>query len=208
MVRLFGKLLGAADKAAASPVDVVASSKVAQVANASPTPQEAPQPIEKYLAQVARQSRALTPRGEAAVVNHIQRFGLAGQAGPVGNARTDAAKVAARHQAEDALDVRAAELLRVPLVPRRPLTEFAGELYWNAATHKARQDAVVQMREFCSQMSLTLVSSGDECTWCQANEGKLFSVQEDPNELLDRFCRCAPFPTATFHPYLPSVSHA
>ena len=112
----------------------------------------------------------------------------------------DDARVRAKGAADASLNIRAAELLRTPLSPRRTLTTFADELHRSATLQKARHDATLRMREFCTEMTLVLMDTGAECEWCRANEGQRFSVQEDPNEVLAQNCSCAPYPSATFHP--------
>ncbi|MBS0339467.1 MAG: hypothetical protein JSS56_03010 [Proteobacteria bacterium] len=151
-------------------------------------------PLEHYLALAIRNSRALTPRGEAVVADYLRDFAQAP------GLRPDPAQARARDAADLALNIRAAELLRAPLSPRRTLAAFAGELHRNALLQKARHDAVVSMRELCREMSLALANTGDECAWCRDNDGRRFSVMEDPNELLARHCTCAPYAWATFHP--------
>ncbi|MBS0455155.1 MAG: hypothetical protein JSS14_27985 [Proteobacteria bacterium] len=150
--------------------------------------------LEHYLALAIRQSGALTPRGEAVLADYLQQFAQAPGV-PLGEAQARA-----KDAADLALNIRAAELLRAPLSPRRPLATFAGELHRSALLQKARFDAVATMREFCAQMSLTLANTGEECAWCRENEGRSFSVMEDPNELLARHCACTPHAWATFHP--------
>jgi len=170
-------------------------------ANAAPTaaqPRANPEldrpPLEHYLALSIRRSRALTPRGEAVVTDFLREFAqVPGQA-------LDGAQGRARDAAEASLNIRAAELLRAPLSPRRTLGTFAGELHRHALLQKARYDAVASMREFCEEMSLVLVDAADACDWCRTNDGRRFSVQEDPNELLARNCACTPYASATFHP--------
>ncbi|MDM0045850.1 hypothetical protein QTH91_15285 [Variovorax dokdonensis] len=185
MVRLLGSLFGGRPAPAASPTPATAD------------PQGEPPSFEQYLAVAIRHSRALTPRGEAVMTEHIRQFA---QIACEGADRRDDARRNARHAAENALDIRAAELLRIPLSPRRTLTSFAAELYRDAMLRKARHDAVVQMRLFCSEMTLNVLDTGAECDWCKANDGKAFPVSEDPNELLARHCSCAPYSSATFYP--------
>jgi len=181
MMKLFSSLFGAN-----------ATPPQAQIETARQELKE--KPLDHYLALAIRQSGALTPRGEATIADYLQEF-----------ARVPGQKVGeAQRQAKDAADVqlniRAAELLRAPLSPRRSLSAFADELHRSALMQKARHDAVVQMQAFCDEMSLTLVGTGDECEWCRANEGKRFPIQQDPNELLAQHCTCAPYSSATFHP--------
>lgn len=175
MMKLFGSLFGNSTPSGANP-------------GAAPGQEELP--LEHYLGMAIRRSRALTPRGEAVVTDYLRNLGQA-----PGNAR-----MPDKGAADASLNIRAAELLRAPLSPRRTLTAFAGELQRDAMLQKARYDAVAKMREFCAEMSLTLANTGDECEWCRANDGKHFSVQEDPNELLARHCTCAPYASATFYP--------
>ena len=169
--------------------------------NSAPDPAQppaAPQPAERslehYLAAAMRRSGALTPRGEAAVLQYLQQFG-----NPFGH-ELDPAQMRAKGAADASLNIRFAELLRAPLTPRRTLTTFAIELLRTAILQKARYDAVAKMRMFSAEMVLTTISTGDECDWCRANNGKRFSVLEDPNELLAQHCRCVPYASATFHP--------
>lgn len=179
MMKLFGSLFGNAASSSAQP---------------HATPELEEKPLEHYLAVAIRRSRALTPRGEAAIADYLRQFSQApGQ-------QLDETRMRAKAAADAALNIRAAELLRAPLSPRRTLTTFAGELQRNATLQKARYDAVVQMREFCAEMSLVLVDTGDECVWCRENVGNRFPVMEDPNELLAQHCTCAPYSSATFHP--------
>ena len=182
MMKLFSSLFGA--NAAPSP---------AQVQTTDPELKKV-QPLAHYLALAIRQSGALTPRGEATVAEYLRDFGqMPGQPG-------SQAQRSAKAEADVLLDIRAAELLRAPLSPRRSLSTYADELHRNALMQKERHDAVLQMRDFCEEMSLTLVGTGDECEWCRANDGRHFGVHEDPNDLLARHCRCAPYSPATFHP--------
>lgn len=153
-------------------------------------------PLAHYLGLAIRGSRALTPRGEAVVTDYLQ------QIAPAPGLQLDPAQARAKASADFALDIRAAELLLAPLSPRRALSVFAGELHRSALLHKARYDAVADMRSFCGEMALTLANTGDECAWCRANSGRRFSVLEDPNELLARNCSCAPYSSTTFHPAL------
>jgi hypothetical protein len=185
MVRLFGSLFAGR----AAPAGTLAPQTPDQSGEA--------RPFDDYLAAAMRRSRALTPRGEAVMAQHIGQFA---QIASEGADRHDAARRQARHAAENALDIRAAELLRTPLSPRRSLTTFSAEMYRDAMLQKARHDAVVQMRAFCSEMTLHVLNTGDECDWCRANEGQVFSVHEDPNDLLARHCTCAPYASAMFHP--------
>ena len=164
----------------------------------NPLPQE--HPVEHYLGLAIRRSRALTPRGEAAVSEYLARFGQ------VPGLPLDASRARAKEPADVALNIRAAELLRAPLSPRRSLTAFADELLRDAILQKARYAAVVRMREFCAEMSLVMAHTGAECAWCRANEGKRFSVAEDPNELLEQNCTCAPYSSTTFYPAIESVN--
>jgi len=167
----------------------------------SPIPGAEPQerPFDQYLALAVRRSRALTPRGQATVEDYLRQHGrVPGQPLDEGRRR-------AKELADAALDIRAAELLRAPLAPRRTLSTYAGELYRDATLQKARHDAVLQMRQFCGGMMLALVGTGDECAWCRANDGKHFAVSEDPNEVLARNCTCAPYSTAMFHPVMQAV---
>ena len=171
--------------------------------NASPptvpnqtSPEVPSPPLAHYLALVIRSSGVLTPRGESVVAEHLHQFGQAP------GLKADPGQARAREEAELALNIRAAELLRAPLSPRRSLAVLAGELHRNAMLHKARHDAVVNMREFCSEMALTLANTGDECAWCRVNEGRRFSVLDDPNALLAQHCTCAPYSSATFHPVI------
>lgn len=155
---------------------------------------QAPLPLAHYLALAIRSSGKLTPRGEVVVEDYLRQFAQApGLQVVPGQAR-------ARDEADMALNIRAAELLRAPLSPRRTLAVFAGELHRSAMLHKARQDAVATMRGFCSEMALTLANTGDECAWCRDNEGRRFSVQDDPNALLALHCGCAPYSSTTFYP--------
>ena len=179
MMKLFSSLFGNAAPSAA---------------RHHPNPGPEQPPLEHYLALAIRRSRALTPRGEAVVMDFLREFGQ------VPGQELDVDQWRARDAAESSLNIRAAELLRAPLSPRRTLSTFTGELHRNALLQKARHDAVVSMREFCEEMSLVLVHTGDACDWCRANDGKRFSVQEDPNELLARHCACAPYASTTFHP--------
>ena len=181
MMKLFSSLFGADAASASLPVETT-------------RPELKERPFEHYLALAIRQSGALTPRGEATVAEYLREFGQ------VPGQRLVAAQGQAKDAADMQLDIRAAELLRAPLSPRRSLSAFADELHRSALMQKARHDAVVQMQAFCDEMSLTLVGTGDECDWCRANEGKRFPIAQDPNELLAQHCRCAPYSSATFHP--------
>ena len=149
-------------------------------ANAAPLPAQVQtpdpelmkeRPLEHYLALAIRRSGALTPRGEATVAEYLREFGRV-----PGQSSSDAQR-RAKDEADVLLDIRAAELLRAPLSPRRRLSAFADELHRGALMQKARHDAVLQMRAFCEEMSLTLVGTGDECEWCRANEGRRFGIQ-------------------------------
>ena len=169
--------------------------------NASPptvpnptSPDAQPLPLAHYLAQAIRGSGKLTPRGEAVMAEYLQQFAQAP------GLQIDPRQARAKEEADLALNIRAAELLRAPLSPRRTLAAFADELHRNAMLHKARHDAVVNMRGFCSEMMLTLAHTGDECAWCRENEGRRFSVQDDPNALLAGHCNCAPYSSSTFYP--------
>jgi len=157
--------------------------------------QAAPRPaLAHYLAAAIRDARALTPRGETVVADYLQQFAQ------VPGLRPGEEQARAKASADLALNIRAAELLKAPLSPRRSLAAFADELLRTALLNKARHDAVADMRGFCVEMALTLANTGDECAWCRANEGRRFPVQQDPNELLARDCRCAPYSSTTFHP--------
>ena len=157
-------------------------------------------PVEHYLGLAVRRCRALTPRGEAVVTEYL------GQFAQIPGVPLDAARARAKGPADVALNIRAAELLRAPLSPRRPLATFADELLRDAILQKARYEAVAKMREFCTEMSLVTPNAGNECAWCRANEGKRFPVAEDPNELIERNCTCAPYSSTTFYPAIASVS--
>ena len=177
------------------------SSLFGNASSSSPTapnptsPEVQTPPLAHYLAQAIRGSRALTPRGESVVADYLAQF-----AQVPGLTKLDPGQARAREEADLALNIRAAELLRTPLSPRRPLSVFADELHRSALLHKARFDAVAGMRAFCSEMVLTLANTGDECAWCRENEGRRFSVQDDPNALLAQHCSCAPYSSTTFHP--------
>ena len=159
--------------------------------HAEPPP---PPPLAHYIALAIHDSRALTPRGETVMADYLQQFARAP------GLRLDEAQSRAKAAADLALNIRAAELLRAPLSPRRTLAAFAEELHRSALLQKARYDAVVNMRGFCSEMVLIMANTGEECAWCRANEGRRFPVQEDPNELLACNCSCAPYSSTTFHP--------
>ena len=179
-MKLFSSLLGG--NAAPSPAQIQTGAQ----------PKE--QPLEHYVALAIRRSGALTPRGEATIADYLRQFGQApGQ-------QVDPARRRAKEAADVQLNIRAAELLRAPLSPRRSLSVFADELHRHAILQKARHDAVARMRGFCEEMTLTLVGTGDECDWCRANDAKRFPVELDPNELLALHCSCAPYSSATFHP--------
>lgn len=172
----------------------------ASPARSQPHPEPQEHPVEHYLAHAMRRSRALTPRGESAIAEYLAQFGQ------VPGIPLEASRMQGKGAADVALNIRAAELLRTPLSPRRPLTALADELLRSAILQKARYEAVVRMREFCAEMSLVLGNTGDECDWCRANEGNRFPVTDDPNELLDRHCSCAPFSSATFYPAIEALN--
>lgn len=178
MMKLFSSLMGG--NAASTP--------------ARPDAELGEQPLEHYIALAIRESGVLTPRGEAAIADYLQQFGRApGQ-------QLDDARCRGKQAADMQLNIRAAELLRVPLSPRRSLSIFADELHRGAILQKARQDAVARMRGFCEQMTLTVAGTGEECEWCRANDGKRFAIGLDPNHLLALHCSCAPYSSTTFHP--------
>jgi len=160
---------------------------------------EPPPPLEHYLALAIRSSRVLTPRGEAVVADYLRQFAQAP------GLQVDPGQARAKEEADPALNIRAAELLRAPLSPRRTLAVFAGELHRHAMLQKARHDAVLNMREFCSEMALTLANTGVECAWCRENEGRRYSVHDDPNALLDQHCSCAPYSSTTFYPVIKAL---
>ena len=160
------------------------------------SPETQPPPLAHYLAQAIRSSRTLTPRGEAVIADYLRQFAQAP------GLQIDQAQARAKEEADLALNIRAAELLRAPLSPRRTLAVFAGELQRSAMLQKARHDAVVNMRGFCSEMSLTLANTGDECAWCRENDGRRFSALDDPNALLAHHCTCAPYSSTTFYPVI------
>lgn len=163
-------------------------------ARTEPKEQPAEHPVEHYLALAMRRRAALTPRGEAAIAEYLAQFAQ------VPGVPFDRSRLHGKDAADVALNIRAAELLRAPLSPRRPLTALADELIKEAVLQKARYEAVVKMREFCTGMSLVIVNAGDECGWCRANDGKRFAAKDDPNELLARNCTCAPYSSAMFYP--------
>src|SRR5262245_31923933 len=98
MMKLFGSLFGNATPSGANP-------------GAAPGREELP--LEHYLGLAIRRSRALTPRGEAALMDYLRNFGQAPGEQPGDD------RVRAKDAADASLNIRAAELLRAPLSPRR-----------------------------------------------------------------------------------------